>query len=55
MLELIFVFNIRKKVGSKIKLNEWETFLDWEIEASRRSTDKFSILQEVSKKFRNSL
>lgn len=48
--KLIFLRAHLEKAGSKIKLNEWEAYLDWKLEASRRGLDKISSLQDVNKK-----
>ena len=39
----------QKNAGSKIKLNEWEAYLDWKLETSKRNTDKFKKM--INKKF----
>lgn len=48
--KLLFLRAQLVKTGSKIKLNEWEAYLDWKLGASRQSIDKFLSLQEVKKK-----
>lgn len=40
-----------EKASSKIKLGKWEAYLNWQIEAFKECTDKFSSLQEDNKKF----
>lgn len=48
--KLLFLRAQLVKTGTKIKLNEWEAYLDWKLGASRQSIDKFLSLQKVKKK-----
>lgn len=40
--KLNFLHTPLEKAGSKIELSEWNTYLDWKIEASKINKEKFS-------------
>lgn len=46
--KLNFLHAPLEKAGSKMELNEWDTYLDWKIEASKINTDKLSSPQGIN-------